>query len=72
MKKTKEELPKASLFPEALFEDMLSSNEELMIIRGGREDSVTCGAGCGDNCGSNCGESCGSVCGSGCGSGCRG
>ena len=62
MRKSNKNLSLEELFPEKLFEEMLSSTEELMVIRGGRDDANLSGVGCGNNCGSGCGILCGNNC----------
>jgi hypothetical protein len=47
---------------DVLFEDMVLSDDELFLVRGG-------GFGCGTNCGNVCGNSCGDRCGNTCSGG---
>lgn len=54
-----------NVFSESLFEEMLSSSEELAVIRGGIVDPPKSPPNCGRGCGQGCGDSCGDGC-SGC------
>lgn len=45
-------------FLEDLFDEMLSSEEDLLLVKGGNEKPITCGNGCGMGCGSGCGLNC--------------
>lgn len=58
MEKDKKNSNVVDLFPEAIFEEMLSSSEDLIVIRGGNKKPITCGDGCGLGCGDGCGLSC--------------
>ena len=40
-------------------------DSEMLELRGGLGDNITCGSNCGHNCGSNCGNDCGNDCGGG-------
>lgn len=37
-------------------------DSEMLELRGGVGDNITCGTNCGDNCGNNCGDHCGNNC----------
>ena len=47
-----------------LFDDLVLSDDELFLVRGGATRS--CGSNCGSVCGTNCGINCGNTCGTGC------
>lgn len=47
------------VFSEELFSDLLSSSEDLLVIRGGSFNKpITAGSGCGQGCGDGCGAGC--------------
>lgn len=47
------------VFSEELFTDLLSSSEDLLVIRGGSiKKPITAGDGCGQGCGDGCGSGC--------------
>lgn len=44
-------------------DNVILDDSEMLEIRGGASDNITCGSNCGNNCGSNCGNDCGHSCG---------
>lgn len=46
------------VFLEELFEELINSDDELMLVRGGIQKDITCGSGCGLGCGGGCGNGC--------------
>lgn len=56
--KDKKEKNVVDLFKESIFEEMLSTPEDLIVIRGGNKKPLTCGNGCGLGCGDGCGAGC--------------
>lgn len=64
-----ESLKLKEVFSEELFVEVLSSSNDLVIVRGGNEKPPVpkpSGFGCGMACGLGCGDNCDSSCVSGC------
>lgn len=43
-------------------EAIVLQEDDLLMIRGGQSDAITCGKGCGQSCGNNCGNGCNGNC----------
>ncbi len=39
-------------------DDLVLNDDELILIKGGNQDQISCGAGCGLGCGQVCGSNC--------------
>lgn len=39
-------------------EAIVLQDDDLLMIKGGQSESITCGVACGKGCGGNCGEGC--------------